>query len=366
MPDSPSQLDAALTPLRKRIDELDGQIVKLLNERASVVVKVGQAKQDHRGPIYAPDRESRVLGKVRSHNAGPLSDAMLEAIYREMMSASFALERPLRIGYLGPPGSFSHVAAAAKFGSSVEYDTLADIPMIFDAVGRKHIDYGLVPIENSTEGSVSATLDSLVTTDATVCAEVLIAIHHNLLSNTDAPSITKIYSHPQALAQCRQWLTAQFPRAERVPTSSTSKAAELAAQEPGSAAVASALAGKLHDVHVQFENIEDNPSNTTRFFVLSHQQPDPTGQDKTAILFSTEHQVGALTAVLDVFRDAGLNLTHIDKRPSQTVNWEYLFFVDLDTHRTKPKFLEAVEQARQHCKQLKVLGSFPKATAPIA
>lgn len=363
-PDS-SISEAALAPLRERIDALDQKLVELLNERAKVVVEVGHIKRADRSPIYVPDRERRVLEQVRSYNKGPLPNKCIDAVWRELMSGSFALERPLRIGFLGPNGSYSHQAAEAKFGASVEYDNLADIPVIFDAVQRRDIDYGLVPIENSTEGSVVVTLDALSDTSARICAEVLIAIHHNLLANCDPPEITRIYSHPQALAQCRGWLNTQFPNVERVATSSTSRAAMLAAEEPGAAAVASSLAAKLNDVHVQFENIEDNPNNTTRFLIIGHQSTQPTGDDKTALMFTTRHEAGALTEVLNVFRDFGLNLTHIDKRPSQRVNWEYSFFVDLMAHESDETFKKAAAEAKKHCVQLTILGSFPRATEVI-
>lgn len=363
-PDS-SISEAALAPLRQRIDALDQKLVELLNERAKVVVEVGHIKRADRSPIYVPDRERRVLEQVRSYNKGPLPNKCIDAVWRELMSGSFALERPLRIGFLGPNGSYSHQAAEAKFGASVEYDNLADIPVIFDAVQRRDIDYGLVPIENSTEGSVVVTLDALSDTSARICAEVLIAIHHNLLANCDPPEITRIYSHPQALAQCRGWLNTQFPNVERVATSSTSRAAQLAAEEPGAAAVASSLAAKLNDVHVQFENIEDNPNNTTRFLIIGHQSTQPTGDDRTALMFTTRHEAGALTEVLNVFRDFGLNLTHIDKRPSQRVNWEYSFFVDLMAHESDETFKKAAAEAKKHCVQLTILGSFPRATEVI-
>jgi chorismate mutase/prephenate dehydratase len=364
-PEPASNDEEALAPLRAKIDELDQQLIKLLNDRAKVVVEVGKVKRAGNTPIYVPDREKRVLEQVRSYNQGPLPDKCIDAIYRELMSGSFAIERPLRIGYLGPPGSFSHAAATAKFGQSVEYDKLADIPLIFNAVDRGDCDYGLIPIENSTEGSVAASLDALADTKAKVCAEVLIAIHHNLMANCDAPKIKRIYSHPQALAQCRNWLSAQFPNIERIATASTSRAAEMAANEEGSAAIASALAAKLHNLHLQFENIEDNANNTTRFYVIGHQSTKPTGDDKTALMFTTEHKPGALTEVLNVFNDFGLNLTHIDKRPSQRVNWEYTFFVDLMAHQEEDAFKQATAEAKKHCLQLITLGSFPRASEVI-
>ena len=352
-----------LAPLRDRIDEIDQRLVELLNERARIVVEVGEIKRDTASPIYAPERERQVLQRIRRHNDGPLPDACLDAIWREMMSGSFALERPLRIGFLGPPGSFSHLAARRQFGASVEYDNLADIASIFHAVARHDNDYGLVPIENSSEGSVSATLDGLLDSSVQVVAELLLPVHHNLLANCDAPEIRRIYSHPQALGQCRRWLATQFPRVEQVATASTSQAAEIAAAhaDEGAAAIGSTLAGKIHDVHVQFENIEDNPNNCTRFFVIGHQRPAPTGDDKTAILFTTQHKPGALAVVLDVLRDAGINLTHIDKRPNQRANWEYSFFIDVVGHIDEPDVARAVAAAAEHCLHLHVLGSFPRA-----
>lgn len=353
--------DDALAPLRRRIDELDRQIVELLNQRAAVVVDIGHIKRNTAGPIYAPDREQAVLQQVRSYNKGPLPDATLEAIWRELMSGSFALERPLRIGYLGPPGSFSHLAARKKFGASVEYDKLDFIGAVFDEIARGHIDYGLVPIENSAIGGIGETLDSFLNTNARVCAEVLINIHHNLLSNSPPEQITRIYSKPEALAQCRKWLGSQLRDAERIPTASTSKAAELAAREPGSAAIASTLAGDIYGVRVQFANIEDNPNNITRFFIIGREPAKPSGDDKTSLMFTTEHKAGALTSVLDVFRDFGINLTHIDKRPSQRVNWEYIFFIDLLGHASEPNVVRAIEEAKKHCLQLTIIGSYPRA-----
>jgi len=358
---SEQNAQAALEPLRTRIDELDKQLVALLSERARVVEEIGQVKRNGAGPIYAPDREQAVLQRVRELNAGPLPDSCLEAIWRELMSGSFALERSLRVGYLGPAGSFSHLAARRKFGASVEYDDLQHIGAVFEEIARGHIDLGLVPIENSAAGGVGETLDGFLSTQARVCAEVLIHIHHNLLSNSPPDQLTRIYSKPEALSQCRRWLSVQLQHTEKVPTASTSRAAELAAQEPGAAAIGSVLAGEIYGLKTQFANIEDNPGNTTRFFVIGQQRSRPTGDDKTSIMFTTEHRAGALTAVLDVLRDYRLNMTHIDKRPSQRVNWEYYFFVDLEGHIDDPKVSQAVEHARAYCLQLTVLGSFPRA-----
>jgi chorismate mutase/prephenate dehydratase len=362
-PEARAQVDRALAPLRDRIDDLDRQIIELLNRRADVVIEVGQIKRDAGEviPIYAPDREQAVMQKVREANRGPLPDACLEAIWRELMSGSFALERPLRIGYLGPPGSFSHLAARKKFGASVDYNELTDFPAIFDEVARGHVDYGLIPIENSTHGGVTASLDCFLDTPVKIAAEVLVAIHHNLLSRVPLAEIKKVYSHQQALGQCRRWLNAQLPHATAVATVSTSEAARIAASEPGAAAIGSTLAAQLHDVPVLFENIEDNPNNTTRFSVIARQNAKPSGEDKTSILFTTEHKAGALTEVLNVFRDHGLNLTRLAERPSQRMNWEYYFFVDVEGHLEEPRVEKALREAKQHCLQLTVLGSFPRA-----
>ncbi len=354
--------DMSLEPLRLRIDELDSQVVALLNERARVVVQIGNIKRDGQTPIYAPDREQHVLDHVRSRNKGPLPDQCLEAIWRELMSGSFALERPLRIGYLGPSGSFSHLAARRKFGTSVEYEDLESIRGVFEDIARSHIDLGIVPIENSIDGGIVETLDSFFESPAQICAEVLVNIHHNLLANTAVNQIERVYSRPNGFSQCRQWLSLNLRQAEHIPVASTSKAAEMAVQQPQAAAIGSTLAAEIYGLKIQFANIEDNPHNTTRFFVIAPQRsPKATGDDKTAVMFATAHKTGALSAVLDVYREHGLNLTHIDKRPSKQQNWEYFFFVDFEGHRDDANVEKAIRQARKYCLQLTLLGSFPRA-----
>lgn len=355
--------DAAdkLTPLRQRIDELDARIVEMLNDRARIVVEIGKIKRDGQSPIYAPDREQRVLEQIRRYNHGPLPDSCLDAIWRELMSGSFALERPLRIGYLGPPGSYSQIAAKRKFGSSVEYAAVDDIRSVFEEVARGHIDLGVAPIENSTEGGVQESLDSFLDCSVKVCAEVLINIHHNLLSKVPLEQVKRVYSKAEPLNQCRKWLAAQLPGAQRMPVGSSSRAAEMASRESDAAAIGSTLAAETYDLKILFANIEDNPNNITRFFVIANEYAKPTGDDKTAMMFTTAHQPGALADVLDVFRDFGLNLTHIDKRPSRRVNWEYFFFVDCLGHQEDPQVRQAIEAAGKRCLHLTVLGSFPRA-----
>ena len=354
---------AALTPLRGRIDVLDRRLVELLNERAGIVVEVGRIKRDsgEAVPIYAPDREQAVMQKVRDANAGPLPDACIEAIWRELMSGSFALERALRIGYLGPPGSFSHLAARQKFGASVEYDEATDFSAIFDSVARGHLDYGLIPIENSTHGGVTASMDCFLETDVKICAEVRVSIHHNLLSRVPLERITDVYSHPQALGQCRRWLAGQLPHAVQHHAASSSQAARMVSESglETAAAIGSTLCARLYDLPILFQNIEDNPNNTTRFVVISRQAAKATGDDKTSLVFTTEHKAGALTEVLNVFRNHGLNMTRLAERPSQRKNWEYYFFVDLEGHIDESRVAEALGEAKRHCLQLTVLGSFP-------
>jgi chorismate mutase/prephenate dehydratase len=352
----------SLEELRKKIDEIDNQLVGLLNERARVVVEIGKFKTKTDKPVYAPDREKDVFARIAKANKGPLPDRCLIAIWRELMSGSFVLERHLRIGYLGPAGSFSHTAAMLKFGQSVEYEPLADITSIFDEVSKGHCDLGLAPVENTMGGGVIETLDALIDSNVKVCAEVQMAIHHSLLGNCTLEEIEKIYSKPEVFAQCRNWLSATFKEAQTVPVASTAKAAQMAANEPNTAAIGSIVAAELYGLGIICENIEDIANNITRFLVISREDAKPTGEDKTAILFSTAHKAGALSDVLDVFKRFSINMTNIESRPSKKREWEYYFFVDFLGHRMDQNIQEGLAEARKHCLQLSILGSFPKAT----
>ncbi len=352
----------SLDNLRKKIDEIDHQLVKLLNERARVVVEIGKLKNKTDKPVYAPDREKDVFARIVKANEGPLPNRCLKAIWRELMSGSFVLERPLRIGYLGPAGSFSHTAAMLKFGQSVEYESLADIKSIFDEVSKGHCDLGLAPVENTMGGGVIETLDALVDSDVKVCAEVLMAIHHNLLGNCALEDVEKVYSKPEVFAQCRNWLSATFKEAKTIPVASTAKAAQLAAEEPKAAAIGSIIAAELYRLRVICENIEDNTNNVTRFLVISKEDAKPSGEDKTALVFSTSDKPGALSDVLDVFKQYGINMTKVESRPSRKKQWEYYFLVDILGHRTDKDIQEGLEESRKHCLQLSILGSFPRAT----
>ncbi len=362
----------SLDQLRVLIDRVDKRLVKLLNDRARLVEDVGVLKRGTDVPIYAPHREAEVLQRVLDANQGPLLPQTIEAVYRELMSGSFALEQPLRIGYLGPPGSFSHVASTRQFGSSVEYEDLHHISGVFDEVQRGHVDYGLVPIENSTGGGITETLEAFRDghPDVRVYAEVQIAIHHALLAACEPKQIRRIHSKPEVFAQCRTWLATQYPQAEQVPATSSSAAVRTVAEEaktaesigalPGSAAIGSELAGEIYGVHVLFPRIEDNPNNITRFYVISLTDAEASGDDKTSIMFDTEDRPGALVEVLSVFHNAGVNLSHIDKRPSGKMNWEYTFFVDALGHISEPAMAGAIDDASRHCRQMRVLGSFPR------
>jgi chorismate mutase/prephenate dehydratase len=347
-----------LEDLRKKIDHIDAQLIELLNARAQVVVEVGKAKGD--GPVYAPDREKQVLKRITELNKGPLPDRTLHAIWREMMSGSFFLERPLRIGYLGPKGSFTHTAAVRKFGQSVEYEAILDIRGIFDEVSKGHCDLGVVPVENSTGGGVIETLDAFVDTDVFVCAEICMQIHHNLLANCKLEEITKVYSKPEVFAQCQRWLSVTFKEANTIAVASTAKAAQMAAEEKFAAAIGSDIAAELYGLQVVCENIEDIANNITRFLIISKEDARPTGEDKTSILFSTAHKAGALADVLDVFKKRDVNLTNIESRPSKKRQWEYYFFVDCLGHRKDERIIACLNEVRGHCLQLSVLGSYPK------
>jgi len=366
-PDEPAQgrsspSDPHLEALRRRIDELDAQLVQLLNERARVVVEVGRHKRATGNlQIYSPDREHQVLQNIARMNRGPLKSETLIAVYKELMSGSFALEKPLKIVYLGPDGSFSHLAARQQFGASVEYVPVRDIATVFDSISRKFGDYGLVPIENTTGGSVRDTLDGFLNTPVTVCAELAMPIHQNLLANCSVADIKVVYSKPQVFNQCRTWLSHNLPKAELVETPSTTVAAQRAASEPNAAAIASRLAAELYNVAIAFEAIEDNTQNITRFLVLGREGPKRTGNDKTSLLFSVVHRHGALVEVLSIFHRKGINMTKIESHPSPFRKWEYYFFVDIEGHREDDHVREALEEARDHCKQLEVLGSYPRA-----
>jgi chorismate mutase/prephenate dehydratase len=354
----------SLEQLRCRIDEIDHRLVETLGLRAQLVSRVGDAKRGDGTPIYAPDREKRVIERaleLNRENDGALPDRTIEGIYRELMSGSFTLERAIRIGYLGPPGTFSHVAAVRQFGSSVELVQQSDIESVFEEVEAGRVNYGLVPYENSIGGSVTDTLDAFQSHSVLVYAEALVEVRHALLANCPIDEITAVHSKPQAFTQCRKWLQGRFSSVERVDRASTAHAVEAAANTPGVAAIGSPLAGEIYGVKILFEGISHKADNITRFLVIGSEEALRTGEDRTTIMFTTVDAPGALVEVLNCFRDAKVNLSHIDKRPSGRENWNYTFFVDALGHRSEAPMQAAVDAAKAHCVELKVLGSYPRA-----
>lgn len=350
-----------LDELRAHIDQLDGKIVELLNERARCAAEIGKLKRDSNAPYYVPEREKAVFDRLRQRNQGPLSDASIRAIYREVISAVRALEKPTSVAFLGPRDTFSHMAAARVFGVSAEYHPLPSFADIFTEVERKRIDYGVVPVESSVGGSVGEILDRFVVSDLKVVNEVLLHISQNLLARCPLEKIEKVYSKDNALLQCRNWLRANLPRAELVETSSTAEAAQRAAKENNTAAIASRMAAETYNLEIMAARIEDEPHNYTRFFVIGRQMVKPTGNDKTSVIISVRDRPGALYKLLLPFSEAGINLTRIESRPSRKKAWEYVFFVDMLGHADDENVKSVLEVVAEHTADLKILGSFPRA-----
>ncbi len=348
-----------LNKMRKKIDVLDRKLISLLNLRAGITKEIGKEKINTGKCIYSPEREMQVLRKVTRLSKGPLRKGALEAIYREVMSASLALEKLLKIAYMGPQASFSNLAALKRFGSQMSFVACGSIPEVFLEVERGAADYGVVPVENSIEGAVTYTLDMLVDSELKICSQIILNISHNLLSNCSKNKICKIYSNPQVLGQCRIWLQKNLPNAELVEVSSTTRAAELARKEKNSAAIASLLASKVYGLKVLASDIQDSLQNVTRFLVVGKNVAEHTGHDKTSLLFSIKDRVGALYEMLLPFRKYGVNLTKIESRPSKKKAWEYYFFVDILGHQDDIKIKKALNELERRCTYLKILGSYP-------
>lgn len=344
---------------RKAIDHLDAQIVQLLNERTKHVLAIGEIKLKAGEEIYAPHRERAVLQRVCKSNAGPMTDDSLRAIYREIMSSALSLEKSLTIAYLGPEATFTHQAAIRRFGSSLHYAPLKTISDVFAEVSKNRADYGVVPVENSTEGVVTHTLDMFVDSDLKIVAQIILPVQQCLLSNSPRAQIKKLYSHPQSLAQCRGWIQNNLPHAEIVETSSNARSAELAAKEKNTAAIAGILAAEKYKLSVLEQDIQDNAANATRFLVLGRQCSPPTGDDRTSLMVSITDKVGALHHALAAFRRSRINLTKIESRPSKRKAWEYFFFIDCDGHQQDRKVAKAIELLGNECSFVKVLGSYP-------
>jgi chorismate mutase/prephenate dehydratase len=351
----------SLAEHRKAIDRLDAQIVELLNERTRRVLEIGGLKLKSHQEIYAPHRELAVLERIARMTQGPLTGDSLKAIYREVMSSALSLQKTLTIAYFGPPATFTHLAAIRRFGSSLNYTPLKTIADVFDEVAKDRADYGVVPVENSTEGVVTHTLDMFVDSRLKIVSQIVLPIQHCLVSRLPKSQIRRLYSHPQALAQCRAWLQVNLPQAEVIEASSTTRAAELASRNRSGAAIASSLAAQIYRLEVVEPNIQDNANNATRFLVLGRQDTPATGHDRTSLLMSVSDKVGALYEAISVFRRHQINMTKIESRPSKRKAWEYIFFVDIDGHVSSPKVAKAVKLLEQHCSFVKVLGSYPNA-----
>lgn len=344
---------------RKAIDRLDAQIVELLNERTKHVLEIGSIKVKAGEEIYAPHRELAVLDRICKRNEGPITNESLRAIYREIMSSALSLEKTMTIAYFGPEATFTHQAAIRKFGSSLDYSAHKTIADVFTEVSKGRADYGVVPVENSTEGVVTHTLDMLVDSDLKIVAQIILPIQQCLIGNTRRDEINKIYSHPQPLAQCRQYLQMHLHHVEIVETSSTTRAAELAAKEPHAAAIASSLAAERYGLQILEKDIQDSSNNATRFFVLGRQCSPPTNHDRTSLMLSIADEVGALHRALSPFSKLKLNMTRIESRPNKRKAWEYFFFVDCDGHYLDKKVSQAIKLIEKECNFLKVLGSYP-------
>jgi chorismate mutase/prephenate dehydratase len=348
--------------IRTQIDRLDLHILKLVNERAALAAEIGRVKNDQGSEIFSPAREEEVLKNVLEANKGPLDEHTIKAVFRELMSGARALQKVLKVAYLGPEYSFSHLAAVDRFGEAVDFMRVGSIAAVFEEVNRGHADFGVVPLENSTDGRVSDTLDMFIRLpQLKICAEARLRIHHNLLANCDQQEIRRVYSKPQALAQCRNWLSKNVPHASLHEVASTATAAELAQREPGAAAVASRQAAVKFGLRILFSDIEDSPYNETRFAVIGHQECGKTGKDKTAVMFQTTHQPGSLVDALNIFKQARLNLTWIESFPAKTSKPEYVFFVDFEGHIEDAKVKKALASLKEHCEELTILGSYPVA-----
>ena len=355
---------AELSGLREGIDHIDGEVLRLLSERARLAQRVGEIKH---GNIYRPEREAQVLRRIAELNPGPLPEAAVRTIFREVMSACLALEQPLKIAYFGPAGTFTESAAKKHFGSAPSFTPYLTIDDVFRAVESGQVDYGVVPIENSTEGSVGRTLDQMLTSPLMICGEVNLRIHQNLMTRADSlAGVTKLYSHAQSLAQCHEWLNRNLPHIARVPVASNAEAARMAAQDAEACAIAGEAAARLYELNILAANIEDDPNNTTRFVVLAGHDAGPSGLDKTSFVCSAQNKPGAVHDLLTPLKQHDVSMNRFESRPARGFGgsrWEYVFFIDIEGHRTDPKVAAALDDLRGCVGFLKELGSYPKAAS---
>jgi chorismate mutase/prephenate dehydratase len=347
--------------LRKKIDELDEKLVDMLNERARYVIEVGDIKKVEKLDFHSPSREREILERLTARNKGPFPQDTLRAVYREILSSSLSLERPLKVAYLGPRATFTHMAGMQQFGLAAQYVPVESIRDVFNEVERGRADYGVVPIENSSSGAVIYTLDMFIDSDLKISAEIMLEVSQHLLNKSGKlEDIKKIYTIAPAAAQCRQWLEKNLSGVPILDASSTASAAEMASDDTTVGAIASEMAAVLYGLQIAGKKIEDNTSNITRFLVIAPKSLGKTGRDKTSIMFSIKDKVGALYAMLAPFAESGINLNRLDARPSGRKVWDYVFFLDMEGHIEEEKVAAAIERLRQDCMFLKVLGSYPK------
>ncbi len=351
-----------LNELRDRIDSIDAQLMELLQQRAQCVHEVGERKRESNSPIFVPERESALIAKLLKLNNGVLPEKSVLSIWRQIVSCSFHLEGGMKIGYLGPEGTWSHQAALNRFGESVELHPYPSFAHVFSAVERGDVNYGVIPIENSTDGQVSQAMDLFAHTQLRICAQIHQSVQNCLMANIDRADIRTIYSHPQVLGQCRLWLQENFPNAEQIPTASTTVAAQYAREQAaeGAAALGNPMAAAKHGLQVLEENIQDVATNTTRFAVIGGQDTAPTGSDRSTICFSVPHTSGSLVTVLEHFRAHNINLLNLSSRPTRDTPWEYLFYVDVEGHEQTEPLKTCLAELKQQCPMFKVLGSYPE------
>jgi chorismate mutase/prephenate dehydratase len=351
-----------LNQLREGIDGIDSEVLRLLSERAKLAQRVGAIKH---GNIYRPEREAQVLRRIAEVNPGPLPTGAVRTIFREIMSACLALEQPLKIAYFGPAGTFTESAAQKHFGSAPAFTPFLTIDDVFRAVESGNADYGVVPVENSTEGAVGRSLDMLLTSPLMICGEVMLRIHQNLLSKADSTSgVKRLYSHAQSLAQCHEWLNRNLPNVPRVPVASNAEAARLAAEDAESCAIAGEAAARLYELNLLATSIEDDPNNTTRFLVLAGHDAGPSGIDKTSFVCSAQNKPGAVHDLLTPLAAHGVSMSKFESRPARGFGgsrWEYVFFIDVEGHRQSSAVAAALDDLRGKVGFLKELGSYPRA-----
>ncbi len=348
--------------LRKEINRIDGEMLTLLNNRAMCARQIGELKQRDGLVTYHPAREEEIYRRLMADNPGPLLPESIRAVYAEIISACRGIESPLKVVYLGPEATFTHMAARGKFGSSVEFVPVASISDVFIEVDKKRADYGVVPIENSTEGVITHTLDMFIESNLKICAEILLEISQCLLSKSSLEGIKRVYSHPHAFAQVRGWLKSNLPDVEYIEVSSTAEASRRASIEPNSAAVGSELAAQVYFLNILAKGIEDRVDNYTRFLIVGYPSVSRSGNDKTSVMFSVKDRVGALHNMLSPFAKYNVNLTKIESRPSKNTIWEYIFFIDIKGHVEDDNVKKAIDELQKDCLYLKVLGSYPVAS----